>query len=236
MSLTDFHTHVLPCLDDGSRSVRQSVEMLRLEAEQGVRRVVATPHFYPNHDNPSHFLKRRAEARDSLLEAMQEDSSLPTLCTGAEIHFFEGISDCEYLRAMAIEGTDAVMVEMPMKPWSERNINELVGIYQKQRLTPILAHIDRYLHLSSARELLGHLSDSPLMIQANADAFFGLGGHRMMRLLSEKKVHLLGTDCHNTSSRPPNLGRAIRLIEKRHPHALSRIQAREEALFSKQPT
>ena len=64
-AVIDFHSHVLPGIDDGSPSVEASVEMLRMEAEQGIRHVVATPHFYPRHDTPEHFLRRRAEAEPS---------------------------------------------------------------------------------------------------------------------------------------------------------------------------
>ena len=56
----DFHSHILPGIDDGSASVEQSIAMLRMEAEQGIDHVVATPHFYPQYDTPEHFLRKRA--------------------------------------------------------------------------------------------------------------------------------------------------------------------------------
>ena len=66
----DFHSHILPSIDDGSRSVEESIGMLRAMAKQGITHVVATPHFYPQHDTPERFLKRRAEAEAALREAM----------------------------------------------------------------------------------------------------------------------------------------------------------------------
>ena len=59
MAVTDFHSHVLPGVDDGSASVEESLAMLRLAAQQGIRRVVATPHFYPRYDDLERFLERR---------------------------------------------------------------------------------------------------------------------------------------------------------------------------------
>ena len=59
-NIIDFHSHILPGIDDGSRSLEESLEMLSLEAQCGIRHVVATPHFYPGHDHPSRFLARRA--------------------------------------------------------------------------------------------------------------------------------------------------------------------------------
>ncbi|MBQ8395535.1 MAG: capsular polysaccharide biosynthesis protein, partial [Oscillospiraceae bacterium] len=64
--IIDFHTHVLPKIDDGSSSLKESIGMLRLEAEQGIETVVATPHFYANHDSPEAFLERRKMAQERL--------------------------------------------------------------------------------------------------------------------------------------------------------------------------
>ena len=64
---TDFHSHILPEIDDGSSSVEESLAMLQAERDQGIQSVVATPHFYAHHDSPERFLKRRAAARQRLL-------------------------------------------------------------------------------------------------------------------------------------------------------------------------
>ena len=64
--MTDFHSHVLPCLDDGSVSVEQSIEMLRAEAEQGITHVIATPHFYAGRTTPERFLEKRERSEAML--------------------------------------------------------------------------------------------------------------------------------------------------------------------------
>ena len=69
--VVDFHSHLLPLVDDGSKSIDESIALLRMEAEQGIRRVIATPHFYPQHDSPERFLKRREMAERELREAMR---------------------------------------------------------------------------------------------------------------------------------------------------------------------
>ena len=66
--IIDFHSHILPGIDDGSRNVEESIALLRKEAEQGITHVIATPHFYPQHDTPERFLKRRNEAETVLRE------------------------------------------------------------------------------------------------------------------------------------------------------------------------
>ena len=66
--ITDFHSHVLPCLDDGSASVEQSIEMLQAEAEQGITHVVATPHFYPSSHKLDSFISKVDNAISQLKE------------------------------------------------------------------------------------------------------------------------------------------------------------------------
>ena len=85
--IIDFHSHVLPGIDDGSRSVEESIAMLQAEAAQGIRHVVATPHFYPHHDSPEHFLEKRREAEEALRREMKHHPGLPELSIGAEVYF-----------------------------------------------------------------------------------------------------------------------------------------------------
>ena len=117
--LIDFHTHILPCLDDGSKSVEMSLSMLREETEQGVRHVVLTPHFYARHDDPDRFLASREAAAEALKAAVAEVPGLPTLHLGAEVAYFRGMSDCEILRDFCIGRTECILVELPNWP---RNI------------------------------------------------------------------------------------------------------------------
>ena len=67
--VTDFHSHILPAIDDGSATVEESVAMLRMEAEQGITHVVATPHFYAAHQTPETFLQARDAAEAALQPA-----------------------------------------------------------------------------------------------------------------------------------------------------------------------
>ena len=60
--MLDFHTHILPALDDGSESINMSLKMLQESWKQGVDGLVLTPHFYADSDTPQHFLQRRAKA------------------------------------------------------------------------------------------------------------------------------------------------------------------------------
>ena len=213
--LIDFHTHILPGVDDGSGDVTTSLEMLRRQWEQGVGHVVLTPHFYPEDDTPEHFLAKRDGALRQLSEAMEQTGSLPQVYTGAEVAYFRGMSECDELHQLCVHGTKYILVELPMAKWDEKIFRELAEIRHKQGLTPVIAHVDRYLPRFGAKRMVETLLRQPVLIQANAGAFFRRGSAALMLQLLEKgMIHLLGSDSHDLSDRVPNLGQAAERIVK----------------------
>lgn len=214
--IIDFHSHILPGIDDGSRDVNESIALLRKEAEQGITHVVATPHFYPRHDTPERFLERRAEAEAILREEMSKHTGLPKLSVGAEVYFFNGISDSDGIFPLTIGKERCILIEMPFCPWTDKVYRELEDIYCKQGLLPVVAHIDRYLGGFRSFGNPRYLEELPVLVQANAEFFL----HRRtaataLRMLKKDQIHLLGSDCHNLTDRSPNLMEALSLIEKR---------------------
>lgn len=231
--IIDFHSHILPELDDGSTSVEESIAMLRMEAEQGIGHVIATPHFYARHDLPAEFLKKRTEAEARLRGEMAKQDGLPHLSMGAETYFFPGISDSDVLQELTIDKKACIILEMPPSPWTESMYKEIEGISVKQGITPIIAHIDRYIQPFRTHGIVERLTDLPVLVQANAGFFLRARTKRMaLRLLRDDKIHLLGSDCHNLSSRPPNMGQALGVIEHQlGSEALLRLEAYQRMLL-----
>jgi protein-tyrosine phosphatase len=214
--IIDFHSHVLPGIDDGSHSLEESIAMLRMEAEQGVRHVIATPHFYPQHDTPDHFLQKRREAEKLLREEMEKYSDLPILIVGAEVYYFPGISNSEAMAELTIDKKKCILIEMPTPPWTDAMYRELEGLYTKQGLIPIVAHVDRYIGRFRTFGIPKRLAELPVLVQANAEFFLEKPTSSMaLRMLKRNEIHLLGSDCHNLDARKPNLRAALDLIERR---------------------
>lgn len=231
----DFHSHILPGVDDGSRSVEESLEMLRAEARQGIGTVVATPHFYANHDTPERFLRRRAAAWEMLQTAMALEAGLPEIILGAEVYYFSGISDSDQLYRLTTGQKRYIMLEMPIVPWTQNMYQEMENIYTKHGITPIIAHIDRYISPLRHRQILDRLEELPVLVQANSDFFLRpMTAPLALRMLKEKRIHLLGSDCHNCSTRKPELGRAIEKIEKHlGAAAMEHLRFYEETVLGK---
>lgn len=215
-TVVDFHSHILPHVDDGSASVEESIAMLRMEAEQGISCVVATPHFYAQHDTPERFLKRRTRAEMILREEMSKYRDLPEIKTGAEVYFFKGISDSDVISELTIDSKRCILIEMPVSPWTKSMYCELEGLYVKRGITPIIAHIDRYISRFRTFGIPKRLSELPVLVQANAEFFLQRSTASMaIRMLRNDGIHLLGSDCHNLKSRKPDLGEAVEVIGRR---------------------
>lgn len=231
--MMDIHSHILPGVDDGSKSVEESLVLLRLEKAQGVDTVVATPHFYARYDSPEQFLARRAEALANLRAAMEGQSDLPEVKIGAEVHYFPGIIESDGVSALTIDGKRCILIEMPPSPWTPKMYRELEGLYIRQNLLPIIAHVDRYIGPLRTHGIPQQLAELPVLIQANADFFLKRSTAAMaMRMLKAGQIHLLGSDCHNLTSRKPNLGEAVsRIQQKLGREALDRISVNEQVIL-----
>lgn len=200
-------------MDDGSRSAKESLQMLEASARQGVRTVVLTPHFNPTQTTPARFLRRRAKALQAL--ANLKPPALPELRCGAEVPYFEGLRTMRELPLLKIEGTDLLLIEMPFEKWSRRVVDDIFAINSMPQTQVILAHIERYIG-KQEKGTLDDLVENGILIQSNADFFLNrLTRRRALRLLRDDKIHILGSDCHNMTTRAPNLGPACDLIRKK---------------------
>ena len=235
--IIDFHSHILPGVDDGSASLEETITLLQMEASQGVSHVVATPHFYPQHDSPERFLERRANAEQILREMLEKHPELPGVTMGAEVYFYHGISNSDAISELTIGKKRCILIEMPGAPWTESMYRELEALYVKRGFVPIIAHLDRYIGRFHTFGIPKRLEELPVMVQANAEFFLHRSTSAMaLRMLKRGRIHLLGSDCHNLTSRKPNLGEATDLIRKRlGEEALDGIASWGEAALNGRP-
>ena len=200
--MIDFHTHILPGMDDGCKSVAESLWMLRQEQQQGVDTVVLTPHYYPWENSPEEFLVRRSRAWEALKKQLPEDS--PRLLLGAEVHYFEGIGSAPQLKMLRISGTDLLLLEMPFARWTQRMVEDLLECASTPNIQVVLAHGERYFSLQP-KAIWPRLRGSGIWMQANVSFFSSWKTrYQAMRMLQRGEIQFLGSDCHRQHWRAPN--------------------------------
>lgn len=211
--MIDFHSHILPGIDDGSRNLETTQAMLEEMQRQGVRAVVATPHFIGTQDFPDHFLEKRKAALE-LTAALQGD--YPKIIPGAEVEYFYGMGASGVLDKLQLGDSGLLLIEMPFSPWSKRMVQEICDLQADTGLTPVLAHIDRYRRRDQILPYIDTLLEAGVLFQCNSAAFFTFSSRRWaLKLLKKGHIHFLGTDTHNLAGRPPNLPQAMAIIEKK---------------------
>ena len=209
--MVDLHSHILPGIDDGSQNLKMTAQMLQQMHKQGILTVAATPHFYANRDLPETFLQRREQA---LAQVSELKGNFPEIIPGAEVAYFDGMGRSGILDKLQLGSTGLVLIEMPFCPWSSRMIREVCQLRLETGLTPVLAHIDRYRR--QLKDCMPELQDHGVLFQCNADAFLSVWQrHWALKLLEHGHIHFLGSDAHNMTARPPKLGEAYTVIQKR---------------------
>ena len=209
----DFHSHILPGIDDGSTDMEMSRQMLELSASQGIKVILATPHFYADRVSLDHFLKYRDSSLNSIRH-FSENYGIKILA-GAEVAYFSGMSTANGLDRLTVSGTSLLLLEMPFRPWTGDDIREVRNLI-RIGIQPVIAHIERFYPCQRNKHMIGELFSLPVYVQINAEALLTWKTRRfILRLFREGKAHLLGSDCHNLSSRPPNLAQGRDTVKRK---------------------
>ncbi len=210
MGFADIHTHILPGVDDGAKTLEDAIALLEQEKENGVSSVVLTPHFYPAvHSFDEHYAKCK-EAFETLKEAIK-DKDLPEIHFGFEVQYFSGISKSASLEKLCFENTNIILLEIPfLYPLTENMINEIIKLDMDIGLSVILAHIERYGKDRLFKKLLKVVADGHAKAQISSDYITDNAVKKVVyKLLKNNMVSFIASDCHNAKERPVMILKAL---------------------------
>ncbi len=231
--MIDFHSHILPGIDDGAKNEEMSLEMLKISLEQGVEAIVASSHFDGESESVEGFLERRALAKEKLDEAVKESGAeYPKVLLGAEVYMIPGISELKGIEKLCIEGTNSILLEMPMESWNEWLFAEVYKI-SSMGLVPVMAHLERYADKAVGMANIRHLMDMDVHIQINASDVGKLRYRKAVKefLLSGRRV-VVGSDTHNITTRKSEMDTAFNKIMKKYGYdMIERIEIAEQMLL-----
>jgi protein-tyrosine phosphatase len=203
----DIHSHILPEVDDGASSIEETRQMLKLASKQGIRTIIATPHYSCGEKNQSVAqLQRAVEMVQD--EAVQIDKDFKILL-GNELYYNDAIiSDLKSGKALTLAKSRYILVE-----FSEKEEYKL--LYKKLRqlilagYAPILAHMERYTCIRKKEALVRELIELGVYTQMNSSSLlggvFGSETFYNRKLFRKGFIHFIGSDCHDVRLRPPLL-------------------------------
>lgn len=215
----DFHTHILPGIDDGTPDIGESLKLLKILSESGVDAVVLTPHFYRQNETIAQFLKRREKSFAQLCEAAENVPHLPKLILGAEVYFFPSLSSDADFEKLCIDGTDYILLELPFECFYNQLYSNLMKFMNRCNKKIILAHIERYLSFGNTlNDIMRLLESENFICQMNCSSIAKSGifkRKQLLKMINDGTISVIGTDTHNLSDRPPMYQKAEQLIRKK---------------------
>lgn len=203
ITLTDLHTHILPGIDDGARCLEDSLEILCRQKASGVERVALTPHFYPLREELQDFLGKRQRAFTELV-ACWDGKTMPQLRLGAEVHYSPCLADMD-LQSLALDGSDYLLLELSDMT-VPAHIEQVLKIMLEQRITPVLAHVERCVYFAEEPVRLVRLIEMGALAQISACALHDKRQKFAITCLQKNIAQIIASDVHGTGERLACLG------------------------------
>lgn len=218
IEVIDIHSHIIPGVDDGSKDMNMTRDMLRLAWKEGIRVIVATPHY-----KCDGMCKKSFEFREYYEKVCQEARKIhPDFAVFLGNELMDSHSLCEELeagKALTMAGSNYVLLEFAP------SVDACTMKHSLQRMQmhgywPVIAHAERYECMRSSLELTETLVAMGCYIQVNAGSIMGKNGFRVKgyvkKILSRELVHFLGTDAHDMEKRKPEIQRSAACISDRY--------------------
>lgn len=216
-NLVDVHSHILPGIDDGSPDVETSLKMIEALQSQGARAIVLTPHYYSDSISYEDFVARRDNALHLLEKSLPPGS--PKLIPAAEVYITKYLLNNSNLDALKIGNTNYALIEHPFScDFSQKTYDRLLSLNYDYGIKPILAHIERYPAFMDDGDLLDSYIEMGCIAQVNISSFVDSSRSlrkKLFKYLENGRIHLIGTDCHNLSSRKPDFETGVNAIIKK---------------------
>ena len=213
----DLHSHILPALDDGARDLNKAREMLQTAYEEGIREIIATPHFFASRKSAS--VEEIKETIVRVKEAMEDWGFSIELYPGNEIYYRSEVAELlEEGKICTLADSRYVLVEFDPTtdyPYLRDGILKL----DSYGYVPILAHTERYECLWEKKERLQRVKDHGGLIQVNASSFqggmFDEMAKRAKYIMKNELLDFVGTDAHSTGKRSPRIKETASYLYKK---------------------
>ena len=214
--MIDLHSHILPNIDDGSKSIEETFNLIKEAQNVGFEAVVLTSHYMEG------YYETDSKEREVWLNAISQNLDTKNinikLYLGNEIYMSENIIKLlEEGRASTINNTSYVLFEMPLNA-EPLNLYDVVYQMQQCKIVPILAHPERYSFVQNEPELIYDLIQKGVLMQANYGSIIGQYGTKaqiiVKKFLENNMIHFFGSDVHRQNTIYPKIPQILIELEK----------------------
>lgn len=210
--MIDFHSHILPNIDDGSRSLNETINILKEAQKAGFTKVISTSHYIEGYYETSE------EERTKLLNEVKENFRDMELYLGNEIYITNQMTNLiSEKKASTINNSKYVLFELPMNTKS-MEVKEVVFRLMEKGYIPIIAHPERYKYVKENIEYVRELADMGVLFQSNYGSSIGMYGKKAQKtqkkLLEEGLIHFFGSDVHTVEQVYTKMPKILKKLRK----------------------
>lgn len=232
--MIDIHSHILPLIDDGSKSLDMSKDMLSIAYNEGIKTIIATPHYYPNIYEPD------AVSIEKSVEELNDISNSLNLniriLKGQEVYLTHDLLD-KYKegKILTLNDTKYMLIELPfdiLKPYTLDIIYEL----RIRDIVPIIAHPERYSYIIKKPSTINQFIDEGCLFQINSHSITGEFGREIkntaLKLIKHNICHFIASDAHSNQKRIPALKKSFDIAVKNNKEIVKNVSNNEEILIN----
>lgn len=210
--MIDFHSHILPNIDDGSRNMEQTVEILKEAKNAGFNKIISTSHYMEEYYNIDE------KQRKKLIEEVKEQNQGIELFLGSEIYVTGNIVELlKNQKASTINNSKYVLFELPLNT-KEIIAKEVIYRLIENNYVPIIAHPERYKYVQENIEYIMELVGMGALLQSNYGSIIGMYGRKaeatVKKLLKEDSVQFLGSDVHREKQVYDKIPKILKKLNK----------------------
>jgi len=214
--MIDIHCHILPGIDDGAQTIEESLKMAKHAANEGIKKIIATPHHNNGkYENTAFDIIAKV---DELNIAIKEENLSIQILPGQEPRIYgEILEDYEQGKILTLNQSDYVFIELPSNH-VPRYTKQLLYDIQLVGIQPIIVHPERNQEIIENPNILYKLVEQGANTQVTASSVTGHFGKNIkkitLKLIEANLTHFIASDAHNLSGRSFRLGEAYDVIEQ----------------------
>ena len=216
--MIDLHNHIIPGLDDGSKTLEMSLAMLRCAAEQGITDVVNTVHFQTSRLDGITFEYNFVKTKVEELQSELDSSGIPIkLHFSAEVFYLPNLMELKDNPLLTFGHGKYMLVEFPFEQ-VPNGCHEVFFQLKMAGVTPILAHPERIKPIQKDLSIVRKFIRGGCVIQVDAGSVTGSLGSASeiaaLEIIKQGACHLIGSDVHDDRRRNFLLADALKIATK----------------------
>lgn len=213
--MIDIHCHIVSGLDDGSKSLEQSIEMAKIASNDGIRKIINTSHYHLD----SKFVvgKEIEEKVNNFNNILKEQGIDLEILIGNELYYTnELMNRIDELDFYSLNKSKYILIEFSPSNFPD-NIEDIIYEFKIRNYIPILAHVERYEKIVKDPNKIYEYIKAGALIQINSNSITGKSGKEIQNicniLIRNNMVHFVATDAHSSNSRKPVLNNSYKYVE-----------------------